>query len=95
MESFQVAHLQIQNVNVAIVFLATIFDSKSPQEQAMIHRRLQAAATSAGLAGNVVLVWLDQFGRTKFKAPQQQHPFFPSVSYQQLYSQVNRTLTVD
>ncbi|MCE5306076.1 MAG: hypothetical protein LLG20_00380 [Acidobacteriales bacterium] len=93
METFQVAHLNIQNVNLVVIFLNTAFDSKSPQEQQTIHMTLQAAATSAGLAGNVVPVWLDPFGRTKFIAPPQQHPFFRSASYEQLYAQVNRTLT--
>lgn len=93
MESFQVAHLNIQNVNVIVIFLDTVFDSKPSHVQHAVHLRLQAAASEAGLAGNVVPVWLDQFGRTKFIAPQQQHPFFQSVSHEQLYAQVNHTLT--
>ncbi|HWB85071.1 MAG TPA: hypothetical protein VG675_13080 [Bryobacteraceae bacterium] len=93
METFQVAHLNIQSVNVIIIFLDRIFDSKPADEQHAIHTRLQIAATSAGLAGNVVPVWVDQLGRTRFIAPPQQHPFFRTISYQQLYTQVNRTLT--
>ena len=94
METFQVAHLNVQNVNLAVIFLSTAFDSKPPKEQHAIHLALQVAATNAGLAGNVVPVWLDPFGRTKFIAPQNQHPFFKSVSYEQLATEVNRTLTV-
>jgi len=93
METFQVAHLNIQSVNVIVVFLASAFEHKSPQDQRTIHAALQVSATSAGLAGNVVLVWLDQYGRTKFIAPPQQHPFFRTATYQQLYMQINRTLT--
>ena len=93
METFQVAHLKIQNVDLVVIFLNTTFDSKPPQEQQTIQLNLQAAAMSAGLAGNVVPVWLDPFGRTKFIAPPQQHPFFKNMSYEQLYVQVNRTLT--
>ena len=93
METFQVAHLNVQNVNVIIIFLASTFEHKSPQEQSTIQAALQVGASSAGLAGNVVLVWLDQFGRMKFIAPPQQHPFFRTATYEQLYMQVNRTLT--
>lgn len=94
METFQIAHLNIQQVNIIVVFLDSSFDRQVPLEQNAAHLRLQAAASSAGLAGNVVPVWLDQFGQTKFIAPPQQHPFFKSVSLEQLAVQINRTLTV-
>jgi len=96
MESFNIAHLNLPGpqgpVNVIIVFLNTAFDHKTEQEKNQIWQGLQACATNAGLAGNVVPVWLDSLGRMKFIAPQQQHPFFTATSYQQLYSQVNKTL---
>lgn len=95
METFQVAHLNEQNVNLVVIFLNTTFDTKPPEEQHRIHLALQAGATQAGLAGNVVPVWRDAFGRTKFIAPRQQHPFFRSVSYEQLAANINRTLTLE
>jgi hypothetical protein len=94
METFQVAHLNEQNVNLVVIFLNTAFDNQSPQEQHRIHLALQAGATSAGLAGNVVPVWQDAFGHTKFIAPQQQRAFFQSVSYEQLAANINKTLTL-
>lgn len=94
METFEVAHLNVQNVNVIVIFLNTTFDSKPAAEQHGIHVILQAAARNAGLAGNVVPVWRDPFGRTKFIAPENQHPFFKTVSYEQLALQINRELTV-
>jgi hypothetical protein len=93
METFQVAHLNIQNVNVIIIFLANAFEHKQPQEKGAIQAALQVSATRAGLAGNAVLVWLDDFGQMKFMAPPQQHPFFKTAIYQELYMQVNHTLT--
>ena len=97
METFNIAHLNLPGsqgpVNVIIVFLDTSFDHKTAQQQHQIQLSLQACATAAGLAGNVVPVWLDASGHTKFIAPQQQHPFFKSMSYQQLSSQANKTLT--
>jgi hypothetical protein len=94
METFQVAHLNVQNVNLIIIFLNTAFDSKTSQEQHAVQVALQAASRTAGLAGNVVPVWLDPFGETKFIAPRQQHPYFQSASYDQLAMQINRTLRV-
>jgi hypothetical protein len=76
METFEVAHLNIQNVNVIIIFVARAFELRTLREQSAIQGALQVAATSAGQAGNVVLVWLDEFHRMKFLAPPQQHPFF-------------------
>jgi hypothetical protein len=93
METFEVAHLNIQAVNVVIIFLDRHFDSMLPDQQHGAHRRLELAARAAGLTGNVVPVWLDAFGRMKFIAPQNQHPFFTSVSYEQLHGNVNRTLS--
>jgi hypothetical protein len=93
-ETYQVAHLNIQQVNIIIVFLDTAFNRQVPQRQNAVHLRLQAAASSAGLAGNVVPVWLDDLGQTQFIAPSQQHPFFKSVSFEQLATQVNGTLKV-
>lgn len=93
METFEVAHLNIQAVNVVIIFLNSHFDSMLPDQQHGAHLRLQLAAGAAGLAGNVVPVWLDPFGRMKFIAPQNQHPFFTSVNYEQLRGNVNRTLS--
>lgn len=92
MESFTIAHLNIQNVNVVIAFLNEAFDRQPDNEKHRIHNALQLCARRANLAGNVVPVWMDASGNTKFIAPQNQHPFFRSVSYQQLLSQANKTL---
>ena len=95
MEQFSVAHLNVQNVNVIVIFLNQKFDRMTRADQDAVHRQLQAAATSAGLAGNVVPVWQDAFATTKFIAPLHQHPFFRSTSYEALYAHVNRTLTIN
>lgn len=95
MEQFPVAHLNVQNVNVIIIFLSQKFDRMTPADQHAVHRQLQTAATNAGLAGNVVPNWQDAFAHTKFIAPPQQHPFFRSASYDALYAHVNRTLTIN
>lgn len=95
MEQFPVAHLNVQNVNVIIIFLSQKFDRMTPADQHAVHRQLQTAATNSGLAGNVVPIWQDAFAQTKFLAPPRQHPFFRSTSYNALYAHANRTLTIN
>ena len=93
MEDFDVAHLRIQNVDVVIVFLNQTFDRKSQQEQNEVSNALQVCSQQAGLAGNVVLVWTDSLKRFKFLAPSNQHAFFRTADYRQLYAQINKRLT--
>jgi len=84
-ETFEVAHLDILDVRVVVVFVAF-------RPSAELYGALQRSARQAGLAGNVVAVWPDEFGRTRFLAPQEQHAFFQAVSYDQLRAQINTTL---
>ena len=84
-EPFDVAHLDILDVRVVVVFVAL-------RTSAEMYRTLQRSAQQADLAGNVVAVWLDEFGRTRFLAPPEQHAFFQAVSYDQLRAQINTSL---
>lgn len=98
MESFEIAHLNLpgtngDRVNVIVVFLNEQFDHKPEPDKHKIHSALQICASQAGLAGNVVPVWMDSLGHTKFIAPPQQHAFFRSASYDGLAAQINRTLS--
>jgi len=93
MADFTIAHINIQNVNVIVVFLDQSFDLKPEAEKHEINATLQVCARGAGLAGNVVPVWQDASGIMKFIAPKNQHPYFTSVSYQQLYIQKNKMLS--
>jgi hypothetical protein len=87
-----VAHLDIDDVKVAVVFLNTRFGSIAADEQRRIYAALRSVTAHAGLEGEVAAVWRDRFGPAKFIAPPQQHPFFQSVNYDQLYAQINRTI---
>ena len=94
METFQAAHLNIHGVNVVVVFLETGFDSETADRRRDLYTVLRDHATRAGLAGEIVIVWQDASGRTRFIAPAQQHAFFRILSYEQLYAQINQTLIV-
>jgi hypothetical protein len=93
MADIDVAHLRIQGISVVIAFLDSSFDRKSQGDQNRAMAALQFASRSADLAGNVVLMWHDSSGRTKFMAPPNQHPFFRTADYGQLYRQINRRLS--
>lgn len=90
------AHLrvpgQLRPVDLVIVFVNPAVGRMPPAEQAALGARLQACATSAGRLGNVAMVWQDASGAAGFWAPQNQHAFFNSVSYDYLYSQINLQL---
>jgi hypothetical protein len=92
MHTFQVAQLDIQDVQLVVVFLPSDFDGKTPQEKLDLHAALARCAERDGLPGNVVALWQDASHRTRFIAPPQQHPFFQIMKYEQLVAQVNGEL---
>ena len=83
--SFDTAHMNVMDVYVVVVFL-------DHRPHAEFYGRLQSSAKQAGLAGEVVAVWPDEMGRTRFLAPQEMHAFFRVVGYDQLRAQINTTL---
>jgi hypothetical protein len=76
------------------VFLDSAFDNLSPTDRADTYAALQASAANQGYQGDVVALWEDASGRTRFIAPPQQHPFFQVVNYGQLRAQANGTIQV-
>jgi ABC-type glycerol-3-phosphate transport system substrate-binding protein len=79
------ARLEIGGVKVVVVFLegpATASD----------YAALQQASAAAGFEGDVVAVWPDQYGRTRFFARPERHAFFQAVGYDQLRAQINARL---
>jgi hypothetical protein len=91
-EQFQVAHINVQGVNVVVVFVNPGLGLRPRIEQQQVLDALQSCASAAGLAGNVVLVWRDNAGLMNFIAPPNQHAFFRSVTFESLYGQINKTL---
>ena len=93
MEQFQVAHINVQGVNLVVVFVNPGVGQRPASEQQQVVNALQACASGAGLAGNVVPVWRDNLGRLNFIAPPTQHGFFKSVTFEYLYNSINKTLS--
>jgi hypothetical protein len=95
METFEVAHIRHQGVDLIIIPLKAPFGRKPKSEQEAIVSHLQACATSAGLAGTVVPVWDAGGGRMGFLAPQNWHQFFRSINLSFVATNINRKLTCD
>jgi hypothetical protein len=89
---FAIAALDLYDVNVIIVLLDGSLEARSKEDRQQLYWNLQESAASANLAGNVVLVWQERSGSTKFIAPPAQHAFFRILKYEQLRAQVNGTL---
>jgi hypothetical protein len=82
---FDTASMNIMDLQVVVVFL----DQRPPRE---LFSALERSAEQAGLAGQVVAVWPDEIGRTRFLAPPEMHAFFRVVGYDQLRAQINTKL---
>jgi hypothetical protein len=87
MNSFDAAHLDIMDVPVVLVFV-------NDRPESNLYTRLQKSAAEAGLKGQLVAIWPDEIGRTRFLAPPEFHAFFRVAGYDQLRAQINTILTV-
>lgn len=76
MPRFKVAHLRQQGVDLIIIPLESSFGNKTLQDQKAAITELQARASTAGLAGTVVLVWDAGGGRMGYVAVPNWHSFF-------------------
>lgn len=94
-ETFKVAHLRVQTVDIVIVFVNARVGNMTPSEQQGVANALQVCATSAGLAGNIVMVWRDPTGRMAFWAPNNQQAYFREVTFEYLAENINKTLTCE
>jgi len=92
MNKFKIAHLREQGVDLIIIPLDSAFGRKSQSDQQEVIASLQACAEGAKLAGTVVPVW--QTGnRMQFIAPTKWHPFFKSLSWNQITANINKELS--
>lgn len=93
MAAYDVAHIREQGVDLIIIPLESSFGQRSRSDQVEVTAGLQLCAGAAGLAGTVVPVWEDGFGRMAFLAPQGFHPFFRSIDLMFVARNINRRLT--
>ncbi|MGJ8516627.1 hypothetical protein [Carnimonas bestiolae] len=95
MAHYDVAHIREQGQNMIIIPLGSSFGRKSQQQQSEFESSIQYAASNAGLAGTVVLIWREG-NRVSFIAPRQWHAFFKSPGIWNLVARnINKRLTVN
>lgn len=92
MPTVKIAHLREQGQDLIIVPLDNRFGSASERDQRAMINEIQIAATGAGLAGTVAVVWGTR-SRMQFIAPQPWHPFFRSINIDYVFRNLNRSLS--
>lgn len=94
MAKYKIAHVSEQGQQMIIAPLDSSFHSRSQQAKNEFMNAFQMAASSAGLAGSVALIW-ESGSMVHFMAPQPWHPFFKSQGiYQMVMSNINKELTI-
>jgi hypothetical protein len=91
--TFKVAAVREQGIDLVIVPLDRSFGSKSQAQQSETIQVLQRCVTSSGLPGKVVPVWPDSSGRMAFIAPQNWHAFFRNLNLRTVSANINRQIT--
>lgn len=92
--TYEAARFEIQDVELLVVFLEPELHVKTTPEQRLeLYRALRESAAEKDFRGELVAVWADRWGRTRFIAAPQQHAFFRVVRYEQLHAQVSTAVT--
>jgi hypothetical protein len=95
MKKYKVAHIQEQGQDMIIIPLeGRTFHTQPAEAQGQTKYALQLCAQSAGLAGEVCLVW-EHARRLYFIAPPPWHPFFKSLTMARVRHNLNTELTCD
>ena len=83
--NFDVAQIEVDDVKLVLIFIERAPDASELQA-------LERAASAASLEGEVIPIWSDRFGRTRFMAAPQRHAFLRVVDYAQLRAQINASI---
>jgi len=93
MPEFDVACFTRQDEDVVVVFVGRGFGQQSEAQRRGLWVTLRQCASEAGLTGTIVPVWEAPDGGMSFLAPKPWHPFFKSVTLEELTTRVNGKLT--
>jgi hypothetical protein len=91
-ETFEVAHINVQGQNVILIVVSPSVGSRSSQDQAALLATLESRAHQAGLAGHVALVW-NSGGRVMSYGPRAWSGYLQSLTWYDVAANVNRSLT--
>jgi len=84
--TFPVAHLEISDVAVTVVFAENGVENE--------RERVYAALLKTLGTTDVVLLWQEPAGRTRFISPVEQRRFFEAMKYDQLLAQADGTVVL-
>jgi hypothetical protein len=94
MSEYKIAHIRKQGQDIIIVPVDRSYGSQSQADQNKTRNALQIAATSAGLAGQVIIAWEGGSGRVGTLAPREWSQFCSSLSWPFIARNINKTLTI-
>jgi len=92
MARFKIAHIREQGIDLIIVPLDSSFGNRTTDDQHSFIRALQACASSAGIAGTVVPVWVSGSTRS-WICPPNWNSFFQSCQWNDILANLNKELT--
>jgi hypothetical protein len=93
-EVYQAARLNVLDVSIVVVVADASFDQKTTVERLAVCEALQQSVGQSDPGTDALLVWQDADGRMKFIAPPRQARFFQVMRYDQIYAQIDRTITL-
>lgn len=89
---YEVAHIREQGQEMIIIPVSNSVNNIGSTKQNELKSFLQDSSRSAGLVGEVCLVW-EQGRNFYFLAPKQWHGFFKSINMRFVAQNINRKLT--
>jgi len=92
MPSVKVAHIREQGQDMILVPLDSSFANRVDSDKSATLDELQVRANSAGLRGQVVLLWPNGLGH-QFIGPRPWHPYLASVSFEIVARSVNKVIS--
>lgn len=91
---YKLAHIHTRGVGLILIPLESMIENRTAAEQGEIHKSFQMVALSAGLRGNVVLVWDKGGGATGFLAENHIQPVMQRITYEFVQNKINREMLV-
>lgn len=91
---YKLAHIHTRGTDLVLIPLESSFENRSVSEQTEIHKSFQMVAASAGLRGNIVLVWDKGDGATGFLSENRVQSVMQNITYEFVQNKINRELSV-
>lgn len=91
---YKLAHIHTRGVDLILIPLDSSIETHSIADQGEIHKSFQMVAGSAGLRGNIVLVWDKGGGATGFLSESHIQSVMQKITYEFVQTKLNREMSV-